>query len=528
MMMRSLWPKELTFIGVYNIMNIKHVTGKPFFICLQLCCACFLFACAGCAPRAKMAIAGVDGTELVIGKKELHKRIEEILTEAELKSSTVGIKVMRLSDKAVLYQHNAEKIFHPASTMKLFTAAAALRSLGPAFRFATELARHEDVALGQTLNGDIFLIGSGDPSLVTEDLAGLAVQLYSQGVRTIRGNIVCDDSFLDDIHYGAGWMWDDQPYKDFAPIGALSVNRNTVEIFVSPGAEKGALATARLLPATRYVQLNNEALTQEQDTAAEGQDAPLTVLRRWQKQSNCIDVRGAVQLGSGEKRYERNIYGPTLYTGNLFFEECEKVGIRLTGRVVRGKAPENVTVIASHHSAELAALIMEMNKQSHNLYAELFLKVVGAWMQEKPGTAQKGIEVLAEMMTGWGVSEDTFRFADGSGVSRYGLVSPDTLLRLLEKMYDDFAIRHEFVASLPIAGVDGSLKERMQTLPAQGVVHAKTGSLSGVSALAGFTESSDNEELAFVVMMEHFIGPAHFHLAAQDRICDILCRYVHK
>ncbi len=504
-------------------MKINSISRSFLFVCV----VCLLSACADSGQSARRDRATFSEAESVIGRENLQDRIGNIIGDPLLASSTIGIKVIRLRDKTVLYEHNAAKLFHPASTMKLFTAAAALKYLGPEFRYVTRLASQPQVQIGHAVSGDIFLVGAGDPSLSSADLAGLAAQLHSLGVRTISGNIVCDDSFLDDIPYGAGWMWDDQPYKDFAPIGALSVNRNTVDIFVSPGAQKGDLVKARVLPATRYVQLNNEAITGGQ--GLDGGDAePLTVLRRWQEQSNRIDVRGFMELGSGEKKYERNIYGPTLYSGNLFLEECEKVGIRLDGRVVRGQAPEDATTIAVHQSAELAALLMEMNKESHNLYAELMLKEVGAHMQEAPGTGQKGIEVLREMVADWGASEDTFRFADGSGVSRYGLVSPDTLTTLLGKMYDDFAIRHEFVASLPIAGVDGSLKDRMHDLAAQGVVHAKTGSLSGVAALAGFAQSRDEEELAFVIMMEHFVGSARSYLVAQDRICDILCRYAEK
>ena len=166
-----------------------------------------------------------------------------------------------------------------------------------------------------------------------------------------------------------------------------------------------------------------------------------------------------------------------------------------------------------------------MNKPSDNLYAELLLKVVGAQVEGTPGSAEKGKKVLNKLLAEMGVDVEAIRFSDGSGVSRYGLLSPDAIISLLANMYQNFSVRNEFIASLPIAGVDGTLSRRMKGMAAEGIVHAKTGSLGGVSTLAGYTTADDGEVLAFSIMMSHFVGSTWPFRAVQDRICDALTRY---
>lgn len=471
------------------------------------------------------------GFEPVVGRAELVARLEKILDDPGLARGTTGIKVVRLTDGEVLYEANETVLFHPASTMKLFTAAAALAHLGPQYRFTTYIAADTSSLQRNTIEGNLYLVGSGDPSLETTDLDELAAKLHSLGVRRILGDIVCDDTVFDDLRYGNGWMWDDQPYKDFAPIGALSVNRNTVRVLVAPGSGEGMPLRVRILPETAFYTVNIEGTTAvprtgESAGAFSEEAAPLTALRRWREGGNVIDVRGTLSTDRDEQVFLTNIRDPALYTGTLFWEACQRRGIEVRGGVTRGESPASAMVLANHESERLTGLIIEMNKKSCNLTAELLLKAVGARVKGRPGTAEKGIEVLDEMVKQWGGARDSYRFADGSGVSRYGLVSADLLVSLLSHIYDDFALRHEFVASLPAAGVDGSLEERMTDLVARGVVHAKTGSLSGVSALAGFARTAAGEPLAFAILMGHFLGSGVAQLDIQDRVCDLLCRYL--
>ncbi|MCB2183700.1 MAG: D-alanyl-D-alanine carboxypeptidase/D-alanyl-D-alanine-endopeptidase [Desulfobulbaceae bacterium] len=504
----------------------SHNPSLPF--CYFLFSLIVLMQLSACTNNRGLILSSrslPDGVMPVIGLKNLQTEIDSIINDPSLNSSTISIKIIRVSDNETVYEQNPDKVFHPASTMKLFTTAAVLNYLRPDYRFRTSIAVQEGSWQNEKIDGDIYLIGRGDPSLTSSDLASLAARLHSLGIRTITGNIVCDDSFLDDIRYGSGWMWDDQPYKDFAPIGALSVNRNTAEIYVSPGSSRGEAPQVRILPDSEFISKNNTATTTAGD---ESTTSPLSVLRQWRKHNNIIDISGTIARDSQEVLFTRNIVNPALYTGNLFKDECLRYGITINGTVVRDQEIPSSIIIAEHQSDRITSLIADMNKESHNLYAELLLKTIGAEVMGGQGTAEKGLAVIRDLMSKWGITEDSFKFSDGSGVSRYNLVSANTLAMLLEKMHTDFTTRHEFIASLAIAGIDGSLKDRMTTPPSKGLVHAKTGYLSGVSVLAGYTRSYDGQTLAFVIMMEHFIGSADPYFRAQDRICNILCRYANQ
>ena len=489
-----------------------------------------LAGCAGSAKVAPQATVPAPSANALVGQAALAQTLNAILRDSILNATNVGVKAVRLSDGAVLFQQNNQKLFHPASNMKLFTAAAALHYLGPAFRFTTTVAADSGTAISDTLHSDIYLIGTGDPSFDTGNLAQLIDELRNQGIRYIRGNVICDDTFLDNERYGEGWMSDDQPYTDFSPIGALSINGNNIELFSRAG-DIGQPARIRTAPRTSYVQILNESTTVDSATFSQlmsdtlDRHEPYSILRRWREQTNVFDARGFIQAGNGERRSYQNIVEPGRYFGTLFKEACLRSDLHIAGNITLDAAPENATTLAVHYSDPMATLVANMNKPSDNLYAELLLKVVGAQVEGTPGSAEKGKKVLNKLLAEMGVDVEAIRFSDGSGVSRYGLLSPDAIISLLANMYQNFSVRNEFIASLPIAGVDGTLSRRMKGMAAEGIVHAKTGSLGGVSTLAGYTTADDGEVLAFSIMMSHFVGSTWPFRAVQDRICDALTRY---
>jgi len=462
----------------------------------------------------------------ITGLAALQENILTIINSSDLNSSTVGITILNLETGEPLFEHHPDKLFHPASTAKLYTTAAALNFLGPAYRFYTRVALQPDTVQSSTVAGDLWLIGSGDPTLTNSDLMALANTIKNQGISQINGNLVCDESAFDDIRYGKGWMWDDQPYRDFAPIGALSVNRNTLTVFISPGSTPDAPAKFRVDPPTNYAKVNNLAITSDPQASINSSNK-ITVLRRWQSGENIIDINGRIPLAAPEESIVQNIIDPAEYTCTLFTKALSQSGITVRGNTIAGKAPLEAQVTTEHASAQLNEIIIGMNKNSNNLDAELLLKAVGREVSGEQGSAENGIRAIEKFLTTCGLSWDTIRIADGSGVSRYNLVSPASLAALLKEVYNNFAIRHEFIASLPIAGIDGSLKNRMKGSRAATIVHAKTGFMTGVSSLAGYTQSLDGLPIAFVIMMEHFVGPHLPFQLAQDQICDLIGRYTH-
>ena len=211
-----------------------------------------------------------------------------------------------------------------------------------------------------------------------------------------------------------------------------------------------------------------------------------------------------------------------LACGYLLKNELVEKGIEVTGNVVSGTVPEEARAVAKHLSPPLADIIKLMNKPSDNWIAEFLFKAIGAEVMGEPGTWQKGRDAVDEFLVEIMDEPPAHRFVDGSGLSRYNLLNAELLTRLLVSMHHDFKLMPEFLASLPIAGVDGTLENRMQGISAEKVLRAKTGTLSGVSALAGYTTTADGEVIAFGMLISHYVGSATPARDIQDRIGSYL------
>ena len=475
--------------------------------------------CLSCSSQK--SLTSIDDVSMT--PEKLGRHIDKILSDSLLDQSNVGIKVISLESGNTLYAKNEGRLFHPASNMKLLTTALALKRLGPNFRFKTDLVTAADVALTENMSADIYLRGFGDADLLTEDLQEMVDAVVAKGIRQIDGNLVCDDSYMDDLFWGKGWMWDDASAWYWAPISALSVNDNCVTVTIKPGARKGAALQVAMEPATSYMKIiNNGRTVGRYDSLARDS---FKVLRRWKKPENIIDIEGGMWSGSREREYIIDVIDAPLYVGTLMKELLVESGVKLNGEVILGQAPDSSKALAVHHSEPMSASVNNTNKESDNLSAELLLKAVAAEYREQPASAADGISELYKLYDEWGVDSTSYYLADGSGVSRYNVITPDMLCILLREMHSDFKIQAEFKASLPIAGVDGTLEDRMKGTPAEGKLRAKTGSLRGVSTLSGYTTGFNGEELAFAIMIEHFVGSTSKIRKVQDKIGALLSIY---
>ncbi len=497
-----------------------------------------VIALGGCAgQRQHVAVQQAESAPVVahkppvIGGENLAAAIDALLADPVLATATTGVHVVNLTRGEVVYARNAKKLFHPASNMKLFTSVAALVAMGPEHRLITRAAIDSAAVPADTLRSPIWLIGSGDPEFTLGDMAAMVEQLVALGITTIDGDIICDATALDSLYMGEGWMWDDKSSWFWPPLSAMVVNRNTVEFYLKADSLPGAPARFRTVPAMPYFEVVNSSISLTRDSlrtllADTTQRIEwLKAERRWQKEQEIVDITGYALIGAPEKKFTIEVVDAARYFGSVFRELCRRAGIRITGTIRRGQAPENARVIAGHASPPMSSLLTAMNKPSDNLHAELLLKLAGAAAYGPPGTAEKGIRVIKDFLGQAGIDTATIRFSDGSGVSRYNLVTPETITGLLRAVHERFAFSSEFIASLPIAGVDGTLDDRMHGSAAEGVLHAKTGSLSGVSTLAGYVPSADGDLLAFSIMMSHFTGDADARRRVQDRICDVLARF---
>jgi len=476
------------------------------------CCLLFLSACSS-SNQLKISPAG--GARSLA---ELRLRIEQILNDPVLAHAMAGIKIVSLRSGEVFYERSADVLAHPASNQKLLTAATALSLLGPAYVFRTSVACDSAQKIESIIAGDLYLIGRGNPDLTEQDLFGLAQNLAQMGIKEIRGNLVCDDFYFDDLRWGNGWMWDDDPSDLFSRFSALTVNDNAVIVRATPSDSLGRPARVQITPPTDHVVLVNKSVTVKRKSQIDSLKlSPLLITRNWQQNENTILVDGALAQNESPQEETLNVLYPEIYYGKLFRDALRTAGITAQGNVIRGETPAKIKILVEHRGPMMPILI-NLNKISDNLTAELLLKTIGAEKLGRPGTAAKGLRAMRQFFNSAGVDTNAVYSADGSGVSHYNLITPANLVNLLTAMWKNFSIRNEFITTLPIAGVDGSLVGRMKGTAAAGVLHAKTGTISAVSTLSGYTTTADGEELAFSFMMQHFLASGRAVRSIQDRL----------
>lgn len=465
---------------------------------------------SACAPAATRG-----------ARAELTHAIDRALADPALEGSGAAVIVVSLDRGDTLYSRDADRLLTPASNLKLFTAASALGLLGPDYRFGTPLLVTGPVD-GDTLRGDLVLVGRGDPDLRSADLAALVDTLAATGVRVIAGDVRADAAWFDDVEWGAGWMWDDGPYWYWPYVSALTLDDNTVEVTVRPGASPGEPVRVALEPSTAYMRLDVTAVT-----APAGTEPDLEVERHWTPKANAIDVRGSLPVDAEPVVEVRSVEAPALFAATVLAELLAARGIEVVGVPRLGPlAGAPADTVARHVSEPLAASVRNFLKISDNLTGEQLVKTMGAEAAGPPGSYDAGLSAERRFLAREvGLDTLAFRLADGSGVSRYNLVTARQIVRVLAHMADRADLAPAWLAALPVAGVDGTLEDRMEGTTAEGRARAKTGTLAGVTALSGYVHGADDEQLAFSILIEFFVGPAGPRRAVQDAIVAALASF---
>lgn len=434
-----------------------------------------------------------------------------------------GIHVVDLANGKTIYHRNEDKLFLPASNMKLFTSALALLRLGADYRFVTQIVREP--------SGDLTLVGSGDPSLsgrifpyqkdsgfdpALKAIEDLADQVVASGVTRIDGDVVGDDRLYPWIPYAPSWTKDDEIREFGAPVSALTVNDNMLTVTIRPGARAGESAELRLEPGIEYYAIDNRIVT-----VARGGAAKIRMAR--QSGSRQLLVWGSIPEGHGAVVEETAIDDPAWYAASALYDALTRRGVAITGRPVArhrqamdDAEPVSGTVVATRTSPPLTHLLQMMDKVSQNLHAELMLREVGRFVKHS-GTREAGIEELNAMLTEIGVSRDETRLEDGSGLSRNTLVTPRAFTRLLAFLYGS-KYKEDWISLLPVGGEDGTLKRRLCCVSEGRGIRAKTGSLSRALALSGYADSKTRGRMAFSIMVNDFSTPAAEVRAWIDKI----------
>jgi len=409
-----------------------------------------------------------------------------------------AVRVVSPASGKVLYERNADLSMNPASNMKLFTSAAAMAKLGPDYRFTTRVLAERKPADDGVLAGDLVLQGGGDPVLETPQLVKLADALQAQGLRRVTGSLRADDYHFDAERLGIAWNSDDEPFYYSAQISALGLNRNVIKLDLAPGRAPGDPVSVNLKPVDGYVTVECTATT-----AAEGAKPSIQVSRR--RAQNVVLITGSLPVGGKTVTDEEvTMEEPELYTAHVFRKLLADRGIRVEGEIKRQPAPTDAVELASNQSIPLSEILPLLNKPSDNLIAEMLLKEVG-YAGKKSGDAGAGSEVVEGWLKEIGIDVGGIRINDGSGLSRMDLVTSRAVSDLL-LWIDRQPWRDAYVRSLPLAGVDGTLRSRLKGTPAEKNLSAKTGSLAHVTALGGYITSRSGERLVFSVLINNFPG----------------------
>ena len=451
---------------------------------------------------------------LVRGPSSLERfqnNVDTLLSDSIFSATKCGIKIVSLGNGEVFYERDADMLLRPASNMKLLTTSAALSFLGKQFSLYTRLYA-DSLITDSVEHGNIYIKGLGDPDFNSAQLQELLSAIRNRGIKKIEGNIVGDARYFDNKNWGVGWMWDDEPFGFAAYTSPLSINRNCVDVTVSPGVNTGDSARVTIDPPTRYVSVENNATT-TLDTLP----GSIEISRKFAERLNVVTVNGAIPRNAAAQKDPITILNPELYFLTLAQEELARQHVAFGGKLLLDSVPHNAILLAQHVQP-IDSMMTYLNKVSDNLSAENTLKILGAEQYGVPGTTEHGIWAVNHFLTSVGVDTTKLLMVDGSGVSHYNLLTPNIYINLLRGMYSRKDIFELYYSTLPNAGVDGSLESRMKDTPAQNNLHAKTGTISGVSSLTGYVRTADGEIVAFSMMMQNYIGSSEPYRKTQDAI----------
>ena len=439
------------------------------------------------------------------------KTVETILGNSCLRKQNFGIKIHSLERNKTLYSVNSHRLFAPASNVKLLTTAMALKRLRPEYRFKTGLYATTPVG-GETLRGDIFIKGFGDPNLVSEQMWLLVKELKNIPLRKVHGDIIADASFFDNNLRVKTWKKGGvEAYN--APLGALSFNFNTVTVHINPGEKPGDRPVVVVDPNIEFIRVDNRART-----VSKSKRSRLIVNRIDRGSHNEITISGVVSVNHARETYYLNITRPAYYAASVFKEYLRQEGVEVTGKVRVGFVPEGAYEILSHSSMPLSLILRGLNKFSNNFVAEQILKTIGADIYGSPGTTLNGLRAMDEYMQSLKYKPEGFSILDGSGLSRQNRLSPDQIVSVFQDMYADLGVYPEFISALGVMGRDGNVLKRMNGHNSAERARVKTGTLNSVSALSGYFQSADGERFAFSILMNDLKCSNGQAKRLQDRI----------
>lgn len=446
----------------------------------------------------------------------LTREIEKAITEAG-KNINIGIYVQEINSEKILYKKNAEHYFNPASNEKLFIAFAALRYLGPDFTYSTNLYVDPTKIHDGTLEENIYFKFGGDPTFTFQQLDKLIASLSQAGIKHIHGNIIVDDTTFDDVFMSPGTSWDDAKFCFGAPLSAIIVDHNCINATIAPAKTLNQPALVSFPDQPQFIDLINQVTTHASVETSCALELKFT-------DEKSYTISGCIKNIDAPKELLAAIINPRVNLSAALKYLLAKNAIAYTKKIEFQKLPSQAKLFASEKSKPIKELITTMLKDSDNLIANSLFKTVGAVYSHKSGSWQNGNDAMRNILIqSIKLNIPKTTLVDGAGASRYNYLTPQQIITLLTRIYSSNEAPFIF-AALPISGVDGTLKNRMNNPELLGKVHAKTGTETAVTSLSGYLTTNKKKTLAFSILINGFVDLPSNYKKLEDQICEILIK----
>jgi serine-type D-Ala-D-Ala carboxypeptidase/endopeptidase (penicillin-binding protein 4) len=469
------------------------------------------------SPKVELPKSGGN----ILLQQLIAKKIEDSLFD----NAQWGVLIKSLKTGETWYELNSGKLFVPASNEKIITAAAALISLSPDFTFETHLDYTGEIK-DSVLNGNLIVSGNGDPTInkyffndPKNIFRAWAVLLKQKGIKKINGDVIGSDEAFENYTYGLGWSYDDFCEDYAAEINPLQLDENNVNIYIIPPVDnKGKIKFESDLPED-YLKINNKlALTDTGKT-------DITCIKL--TGINSIVISGYIRIGGRRILKQISVSNPTLYYSTILKNVLKESGIYISGEakdcndISNWKSQkQDLKSIDIHYSPPLKEILPVMMKRSQNLYAETLTRVMG-WRKTGIGSFKEGKKVVEKVLQSFGIKTGSYSYMDGSGLSRYNLISPQQIVQILEEM-KKCACWQDWINAFPVAGTDGTLKNRMKGTSAEGNVRAKTGTMSNIRGLSGYVTTAYGEELVFSFLVNNHLRTAKETEKITDSVLELI------
>lgn len=441
-----------------------------------------------------IAATVIFSTSEALAQTPLEARIRQILDVSSLDADRTGIAVVSVNKGNSLALINPDYPLNPASCAKILTSATALALFGSNYRFETSFFTDRRSQYGQIHN--LYVVGSGDPSLVSEELWRIVSDLINQGVRSVSGDIIIDDSFFDGTWYPRKDLENDS--RAFtASTSAFSLNFNSAKFVIRPGSHAGKRAEVTTDPPTSYIRIINKVATG-------GKFRAFVTPKDATDEGETFAVSGSIPPHAEPQFFYRVVSDPARFAGSVLKDMLIQNGVAVAGGVRRGQLPAGVTEISRFQSKPLSEIVRDMNKFSNNFIAEQLTKHMGAVKKGRPGSTAKGIEVIEDCLSSLGIPKGTYTLENGSGLSSVSRISASQLVKVLSSSYRSHKLQPDFIESLSILGIDGTMKSWRGEPNLHGWLRAKTGSLANVSCLSGYVPMQNGEVAAFAILANGF------------------------